>query len=241
MGDAGGLAAQVAGVADLGRRRARQRDALEGVADLGQAVDPDAVVEFGQRRCGVLALPFPGELPRFVHHVAQAEHQAAALGLEHGERLFDLAAQAERLLVDQENVGAEGARGVLEDGGADGERLVEADVEAVRLVVAVLQLDDAGDAHEIDPLAEAEAADDRRAGQDQHGDVRAMADEGVRDGPAAAQVAQAEAVVAVDQNAEAGVLALHTVPLADRPRPKPRAAKPRLQSTRLSRINRRPR
>src|SRR5437870_10174072 len=91
----------------------------------------------------------------------------------------------------------------MDDLAAHRQRLVGIDMQAERGIVAVAQLDDAGDADEIDPGAEVEAADDRRPGQDEDGDVLVVLDQGMGDGPAAAQVAEAEGVVAVDQNARA--------------------------------------
>src|SRR6185503_9342038 len=67
-------------------------------------------------------------------------------------------------------------------------------------VFAVGELDHAGDPHEVDPRAEVEAADDGRSGQDQHRYAFEPVDHGVRDGPATTQVAEAKAVVTVDQD-----------------------------------------
>jgi hypothetical protein len=58
-----------------------------------------------------------------------------------------------------------------------------------------------GHAHEVDARAEVEAADDRRARQDQDGELLVALDERVRDGAAPAQVAEAEGVMAVDEYA----------------------------------------
>ena len=77
---------------------------------------------------------------------------------------------------------------------------LDVDVQTERLVFAVVQLDDAGDADEVDASPEIEAPDDRRARQDQDRQTLEAIDESVRDSPTAAQVAQAEAVVAVDQD-----------------------------------------
>jgi hypothetical protein len=148
----------------------------------------------------VLALPFLEQELGLVHDVPQAEHEPRALGLEHLQRRDDLAFQAERLLVDDEEVRPEGERRLPDDGGAHLHGLLEVDVEAERLVFAVGQLDHAGNAYEVDAGAEVEAADDGRAGQDQHGHALEPFHDGVGDRPATAQVAEAEAIVAVDQD-----------------------------------------
>ena len=147
-----------------------------------------------------LALPFAQQERRVVHDVAQAQHQRRAPRLEHLSVGSTSPLQAQRLLVDEEQVGPEALRRLPDDRGADRHRLVELDVQAERLVLAVVQLDDARDAHEIDARAEIEAADDRRARQDQDRHALEPIDERVRDRAAAAQVAEAEAVVAVDQD-----------------------------------------
>ena len=128
------------------------------------------------------------------------------LRLEHDQRVLDLAAEAERLLVDQEQVGAERLGGVADDRGADAERLLDVDVQVERGVFAVAQLDDAGHAHEIDARLEIEAADDRRARQDQDRQVLVALDQRMRHRPAAAQMAEAQRVMAVNENAGATAL-----------------------------------
>ena len=103
-------------------------------------------------------------------------------------------------LVHHEEIGAEAQRRLPDDGGAHFHRLIEIDVEAQRLVFAVGELDHARDPHEVDPRAEIEAADDGRSGQDEDRYALEPIDDRVRDGPATTQVAEAEAVVAVDQD-----------------------------------------
>ena len=73
-----------------------------------------------------------------------------------------------------------------------------------------------GNPDEIDPRAEVEAADDGRARQDQHRHALEAVDHRMRDRPAAAQVAEAEAVVAVDQD-PCVVESFHEVPLSQSP------------------------
>ena len=92
---------------------------------------------------------------------------------------------------------------VLDDRAAYLERLIDVDMKLQRRVLAVAQLDDARHPHEVDPGAKIEAADDRRAGQDQHRQVTVALDERVRDRAAAAQMAEAEAVVTIDQKTTA--------------------------------------
>src|SRR5262245_2031217 len=195
------LARQVAGVDHLLAHGLGQRDAFERIADLRQAVHPDLVVELAQRGQRLLALPLGLEQAGLVHHVAQAEDQARAPLLQHLEGLQQLAAQPDRLLVDDEHVGRELLCGVLDDGGAHRHRLADVEVQVERRVLAVAQLDHAGHAHEVDARAEIEAADDRRAGEDQDRELLVALDQRVRDRPAAAQVAEAEGVVAVDEYA----------------------------------------
>jgi hypothetical protein len=77
----------------------------------------------------------------------------------------------------------------------------DVDVQAERGVLAVAQLDHAGHAHEIDACPEIEAADDRRAREDEDRDVLVVLDQRVRDGAAAAEVPEAEAIVAIDEDA----------------------------------------
>ncbi len=130
----------------------------------------------------------------------KAKHQGRPLRLQHLQRRHDLAFQAKRLLVHQEQVGPEAQRRLSDDGGAHFHRLVERDVEAERLIFAVGELDHARDPDEVDPRAEIEAADDGRAGQDQDRHALEPVDERMRNGAATTQVAEAKAVVAVDQD-----------------------------------------
>src|SRR5215469_17307398 len=90
---------------------------------------------------------------------------------------------------------------MVDDRSPQAERLLDMHMEAERGIFAVAQLDDAGDAHKINACPEVEAADDRRAREDQHREVLVGLDERMRDRPAAAEVAESEGVVAVDQHA----------------------------------------
>src|SRR6185503_1887161 len=77
----------------------------------------------------------------------------------------------------------------------------DADPQVGRVVFAGIDLlDDARNAHEIDARAELVGADHRRARDDQHRDRLVGLDDGIGDGAAAADVAEAERVVAVDQH-----------------------------------------
>ena len=110
-------------------------------------------------------------------------------------------------------------------------------------------LDDARDAHEVDARAELVGADDRRARQDQDRDVVVGLDQGVGDRAAAAHMAEAERVVAVDQHTlgpaacgHAGVSLLaearpaptgvcgRTMPYSDGPREPPVSAMPKISN-----------
>src|SRR5882672_11172036 len=206
------LAVQIPRVRHLLLHLRRQRHAFQRIADLRQAVDPDVVVQVAQRRQHVLALPFGLERGRLVHHVAQPEHQARALTLQHLQRVEHLAAQPDRLLVDDEQVRREDLGGVLDDRGAQQQRFGDVEVQVERRVLPVAQLDHAGDAHEVDARAEIEAADDRRAGQDQDRELLEAVDQRVRQGTAAPQVAEAKGVMAVDEYAAVSPPAPHGTP-----------------------------
>jgi hypothetical protein len=52
---------------------------------------------------------------RRVHHLAQAKHERGAPRLEVGQRVLDLTAQAERFLVDDEDIRPEGLGCVADD------------------------------------------------------------------------------------------------------------------------------
>ena len=123
------------------------------------------------------------------------------LRLEIGQRLLDLALQAHRLLVDDEDVRLEGLGRVADDRLAHLQRLVQVDMPVHRCVFAVAQLDDARDLHEIDAGAIVEGAGDRGARDDQDVEAAIILDQRMRDGAAAAEMAEAERVVAVHQDA----------------------------------------
>ena len=69
-----------------------------------------------------------------------------------------------------------------------------------RRVLAVPQLDDAGDLHEVDAGAVVERAGDRRARDDEHVEAAEILDERMRDRAASAQMAETERVVAVHED-----------------------------------------
>ena len=210
-----GLAREIPREDRLGRDVGREAVGLDRIVDLGQAVDPDLVVEVLERRDHALAAPLLGERRRVIHDVAQPEDEAGpALPAKERERLPHLAEQAERLLVDQEEIRPEHAGRVLDDRGPERERLLDVEVEIHARVLAVPALDDSGHADEIDAGAKAEAAQDGRAAQDEDVQLLVMGHERVGDRPAAAEVPQPERVVAVDQDA-----VLHLVNGARPPRP----------------------
>ena len=206
------LAMQVAGVDHLLAHARRQRDAFERIADLRQAVNPDLVVEVAQRRHRFLALPFRLEEARLVHHVAQPEHQARAAALERLEGGQHFPPEADGLLVDDEQIRVENFGRVLDDRRAHRQHLGDVEVQVERRVLAVTQLDHAGHAHEVDARAEVEAADDRRARQDQDRELLVALDQRVRDHAAAAQMAEAERVMTVNEYAAILALRSHTTP-----------------------------
>ena len=81
--------------------------------------------------------------------------------LEHFQRLEHFPAQAQRLLVDDEDVRVEHIRRVFDDGGAHHQRLFNVDVQIQWRVFAIAQLHHARHTHEIDARTEIETADDR--------------------------------------------------------------------------------
>ena len=196
----GRRALEIARVGHLLANRLRDSETRERIAYLRQAVDENVVVQGLERRHRVLSLPLLGEQGGIVHHVAQAQHEAGPARLERFQRALDLPSQAERFLVDDEDVGREHLGGVPDDGGPHPQHLPDVHVQAERGVLAVAQLDDARHADEVDPGAEIEAPDDRRARQDEHGQRLAARHQRVRDGPAPAQMPEPEGVVAVDQH-----------------------------------------
>ena len=197
------LARQIAGEDGLAPHRLGQVEAAERVPYLGQAVHPDLVVEVADQRQDVLPPPLGREQCRLVHHVAQAEDQAGTAGFQGRERLAHLAPEPGGLLVHDEDVRVEDACRVLDDGAAQAERLLDVEMQAERGVFAVAELHHAGHPHEIDAGAEIEAADDGRAGEDQHRQVLVLRHQMMRDRPTPPQVPEPEAVVAVDENARA--------------------------------------
>ena len=194
------FAPQIAGVDHLVPNRRWHVDAGQRLVDLRQAVHPDLVVEVAQRRYDVLALPLLRELGGIVHHVAQAEHQRRAALLEKPQRRADLAAQAERLLVDDEEIRPVDVGGVADDAGAHLERMLDVHAQVRRIVLAGFDLHHAGNTDEIDARTEFVGADDRRAGQDQHRNRLVGFDDGIGDGAAATHMAEAERIVAVEKH-----------------------------------------
>ena len=67
--------------------------------------------------------------------------------------------------------------------------------------MTVIELDDAGDLDEIDPGAKIERSGNLRAGNDQHIEPLETFHQGMGDGPAPAQMAKPERIVAVHENA----------------------------------------
>ena len=198
------LSAQIAGERRLLDEMPHVRKFGQRIEDLGKAVDPDLVIEIVECRIDVLALPFLLEKTWLVHDVAQAEDQARAAVFEQVQRVADLAAQAERLLIDQEQMRIEDFGRVLDDRAAHRERLLDVEMQAERRVVAVSEFDHPWNAHEVDARLEVEAADDRRARQDQDRQLTIALHQMMGDRPATAQMAETEAVVAVDQEAGGG-------------------------------------
>ena len=172
----------------------------ERVADLGQTIDPDLVVIFLQGRNHLLALPLALERLRIIHHVAQPQDQGGSAPLQQIEGITHFAAQSQGLLVDDQQVRIEDVRRVANYRRAHRQRLVNINVQIERDVFAVSELDDARHAHKVDARTEIEAADDRRPGEDQNQDRGVGIDQRVCYRPTPPQVAESEAVVAVDKH-----------------------------------------
>ena len=188
----------------------REVQGLERLVDVLEAVDPDLVIVADEGFLRALALPFRYEKRRLVHHVADAEHETAAGRLQIVESRHDLAAEARRLLVDDEDIRPESLGGLENEGLAQADRLVEAHVEVEAAVIPVRQLGDAGNADVVDAAVELEIADDRGAGDDDDRGVGTVLDDGVGKGPRPAQMSEAEGVVAVDKDSRsAGMPGLH--------------------------------
>src|SRR4029077_16844469 len=100
---------------------------------------------------------------RIVHYIAQSENERRAPRPQQVERGPHLAVQPERFLVDDENVRVEDVGGMADDRGAHRERLLDVDMQVERDILAVAQLDYAGNAHKINTRTEIKAADDRRS------------------------------------------------------------------------------
>ena len=195
------LAREIAREGRLGGDVGGEPVRLDRIVDLRQPVDPDLVVEALESRDHALAPPLLGERRRVVHDVAEAEDEPrSSLAAQQRQRAPHLAEQPERLLVDQEEIGPEDPRRVLDDGGPEREGLLDMEVEIQARVLAVPALDDPGHADEVDAGAEAEAPQDRRAAQDEHVELLVMRDQRVGDRPAATEMPQPERIVAVDED-----------------------------------------
>jgi hypothetical protein len=184
----------------LGAHRGWHVQAGQRIVEIGRPIRPDHVVEQPDLAHHVALLPLVGEQMRGVHHLTQAQHQGGAARLQVGKRILDLAAQPHRLLVDDEDVGLEGLRGMADDRLAHLQRFLDVEVTLHRGIFAVAQLDHAGDLHEVDTCAVVEGAGDGRARNDQHVQAAEILDQRVGDRPAAPEMAEAERVMTVHQD-----------------------------------------
>ena len=91
--------------------------------------------------------------------------------------------------------------GVADDAGAHFQRMLDADPEVGGVVLAGIDLlHHPRDAHEIDARAKFVGTDHRRSGQNQDRQRMVGFDDVVRDRPAAADMAEAEGVVTIEQH-----------------------------------------
>ena len=109
----------------------------------------------------------------------------------------------EGFLVNQEDVRIEDLGRVAHDRTAHLHGLFRVEQQVERCVLAVAQLDDTGNAHEVHPRTKVEASDDGGARKNQGGQIVDGAHHGMGDGAAPAQMSQSETVMAVDQDARA--------------------------------------
>lgn len=114
----GHCALEITGVADLVGKEMLVRQPFERPVDALQPVDPDVVIGAGEHVESAALAPFLMQLGRLVENVAQAEHDAGAAPAQDLQRRDELAAQADRLLVDDDDVGVEGQNRLLDQLGA---------------------------------------------------------------------------------------------------------------------------
>src|SRR4029077_13995554 len=114
--------------------------------------------------------------------------------------------------------------GVADDAGAHLERMLDADPEVGRVVLAGLDLlYHSRHAHQVGAGTELVGADHGRARNDQHRDRMVGLDDGIGDGPATAHMAETERVVAVEQHTLGPAACGHAIvpPLPKRLLPRP--------------------
>ena len=99
---------------------------------------------------GLLAAPLFGKARGLVHDVAKTENEPGAGRLQMVERSLHLAAHAERLLVDQEDVGRKDFRRLLDDLGPDLGQILDGQAGIGRGVAIGAELGDARHADEVD-------------------------------------------------------------------------------------------
>lgn len=151
-----------------------------------------------------LALPLLAQRRRLVQHVAHAEHDPRAAARGRVQRARELVAEAPGLLVHDQQIRHEAAFGGADDPGAQAHGLFQRQAQVMGGVVAVGQLHDAGEPHVVHAVREVEAPRDGRAREDQRGEARIPVHQPLRDGARAAQMAQPERVVTVQESAARG-------------------------------------
>ena len=90
--------------------------------------------------------------------------------------------------------------------------LRQVDMQPERRILAVVEFDHTGNTNEVHPGAKIEAADDRRARENQYREPLVFLDQGMGDCTATTQVTQPERVVAVYQHPDAIHTISHTAP-----------------------------
>jgi hypothetical protein len=211
------FARDVAAVAQLGRGERREGVFAPQVEDLGAADDEHFIVVGLDRLVVAVLGPDAARRLDAVEDVAQQQHQArpALCARQRFDRAREFVFDAERLLVHQHQVGPEVGDRALDQVGAQPHRLVQVERQRARAVVATRVARQAGQLDVVDARRDAKGVQHRAAGQHQHRDLGRGLHQVARHLEHAADVAQAEGVVRIDEDAlHGGVLSCGVSSLA---------------------------